>query len=58
MIRLPELKACPFCHLSVVGRLNWTDESAWIECSQCKAETGGKPSFKRAVDEWNEWGNQ
>ena len=53
MIKFKELKSCPFCEVSCVGRINYTDEVIWIECSNCKAETGGKPSLKQAIVEWN-----
>ena len=56
MIKWDELKACPFCKTSCVGRLNYTEEKAWVECGNCKAETGGKSSFKEAIEEWNTWG--
>ena len=54
MINYPELLSCPFCELSAVGRINYTDEGAWIECNYCKAVTGVEVSYEKAIRRWNE----
>jgi len=45
----PELKPCPFCGEKMPPH----DDTAWVRCYGCGAETGWRPTGDEAAAAWN-----
>lgn len=45
----PELKPCPFCGEKMPPH----DDTSWVRCYGCGAETGWRPTGDEAITAWN-----
>jgi hypothetical protein len=53
MQKLLECKACPFCGSLTVDICRTNRRACWVQCTECSARTGSKPSRKGAIAMWN-----